>query len=194
MGECPWEQKPRWACGPSNNEAMPGDAPASLTAGVEVLQTPTGVAQHFSCVDVGNFLACTFSEMTFGKYKATTAVPMYEVIPVTDARSLWDAIHRLSTTFQEKRVEIDVAALRQSCRSLRWVPTEQQRADALTKRSASLRDAFRRWAQQPIIVLTDAKSAEHGADNAAWKHPMSTKEKVYQCHCVKTYDHHNMLA
>eukprot|EP00435_Cladocopium_sp_Y103_P010085 s2496_g2.t1 len=98
--------------------------------------------------------------MTFGKYKATTAVPMYEVIPVTDARSLWDATHRLSTTFQEKRVEIDVAALRQSCRALRWVPTEQQRADALTKRSASLRGAFRRWAQAPTIEKE--RQATHG--------------------------------
>ena len=63
--------------------------------------------------DVGNFMACVFSEMTYGSYKATSAVPMYGVIPVTDARSLWDAIHRLSA-FQEKRVEIDVAALRQN--------------------------------------------------------------------------------
>ena len=144
--------------------------------------------------DVGNFLACTFSEMTSGGYKATTATPMYEVIPVTDARSLWDAIHRLSTTFQEKRVEIDVAALRQSCRGLRWVPTEQQRADALTKRSHSLRDSFRKWAQAPVVVLTDSRSAEHDIDSAAWKTPMSTKEKSNQCHTDEVWHESNHVG
>ena len=138
--------------------------------------------------DVGNFMACVFSEMTFGNYRATFATPMYEVIPVTDARSLWDAIHRLSTTFAEKRVEIDVAALRQSCRALRWVPTEQQKADALTKRSPALRDAFRRWAQDPVVALTDAKSAEEGADNHAWK-DVSANRKVYQCQSSISCEH-----
>ena len=136
-------------------------------------------------------MACVFSEMTFPNYKATTATPMYEVIPVTDARSLWDAIHRLSTTFAEKRVEIDVAALRQSCRALRWVPTDQQKADALTKRSPALRDAFRRWAQDPMVALTDAKCAEDGVDNHAWK-DMSANKKVDQCQSINMSDHHGI--
>ena len=74
-----------------------------------------------------------------------------------------------STTFSEKRVEIYVAALRESRRSLRWVPTEQQTADAFTKRSPSLRDAFRKFATQPALALTDSKSAEQGADNSQRK-------------------------
>ena len=85
--------------------------------------------------------------------------PIFEVIPVTDARSLWDAVHRLSTNFQEKRVEIDVAALRQQCRNLRWVPTEQEHADALTKRDRSLRDRFRDWMANPMVTLVESKSA-----------------------------------
>ena len=147
--------------------------------------------------DTGNFLACVFSELVYGDYRATTGVPLMEVIPVTDARSLWDAIHRLSTTFSEKRVEIDVAALRESCRSLRWVPTEQQTADALTKRSPSLRDTFRKFAMAPTVTLTDSKSATDGADNGQWKSHMLTKEKKDQCQTEVSCHHlmiHNMLA
>ena len=107
---------------------------------------------------------------------------MFQVVPVTDARSLWDAIHRLSTTFQEKRVEIDVAGLRETCRALKWVPTEQQKADALTKRSASLRDAFRKWAMDPVVAFTEARSAEDGADNSQWRSHMSTNKNIHQCH------------
>ncbi|CAE7806594.1 RE1, partial [Symbiodinium necroappetens] len=71
--------------------------------------------------DYGNFIATMLSEMIDGRYTATLReVPIIEVLPVTDARSLWDAIHRLSTTFAEKRVEISIATLRQQCRALRW--------------------------------------------------------------------------
>ena len=83
-------------------------------------------------------------------------------------------------------MEIDVAALRQSCRGLRWVPTDQQKADALTKCSASLRDSFRKWAMEPIVALVDSKSPEETfGDNAQWKSHMLTKEKVYQCESNK---------
>ena len=119
--------------------------------------------------DTANFMACVFSEMVYPDYRASSGVPMFEVIPVTDARSLWDAVHRLSTTFTEKRVEIDVAGLRQTCRNLKWVPTEKQWADALTKRCAKLRDEFRKWSMNPMVTLTEARSAEDGADNAAWR-------------------------
>ena len=126
--------------------------------------------------DMGNFLACVFSEMVYAEYKASSGAPMFEVIPVTDARSLWDAIHRLSTTFSEKRVEIDVAGLRQSCRGLKWVPTEKQWADAMTKRCPRLRDAFRRWAMEPLVTLREARSAEDGPDHLAWR-GVQSKEK-----------------
>ena len=122
--------------------------------------------------DAGNYLAAMFSEMTNVEYRASTSGrPLFDVIPVTDARSLWDAIHRLTTSFAEKRVEIDIAALRQNCRGLRWVPTEKQLADALTKRSKLLRDAFRLWMQNPIVALTDSKSPEDvlPSENKAWR-------------------------
>ena len=55
--------------------------------------------------DTGNFLTCVFRELVFGDYRATTGVPLFEVIPVTDARSLWDAIHRLGAAQRSQRSE-----------------------------------------------------------------------------------------
>ena len=141
-------------------------------------------------------MACVFSEMTYGTYKATSAVPMYEVIPVTDATSLW-ALGRNSPAERHLSGEEGgdlCGSPTAELPSLRWVPTEQHRADALTKRNASLRDAFRRWAQDPVVVLTDAKSAEAGAENSTWQNPMLTKEKVNQCHCVESCHHVKLLA
>ena len=124
-------------------------------------------------VDHAFFLASMFSELTDGNFKSTAQErPLYEVLPVTDVRSLWDAIHRLSTNFQEKRVEIDIAGLRQSCRTLRWVPTEEQKADALTKRSRLLRDSFRMFMANPVVTLVQSRSPEEMAGekaNAAWR-------------------------
>ena len=123
--------------------------------------------------DYGNFIATMLSEMVDGRYSATLReVPIFEMVLVADARSLWDAIHRLSTTFAEKRVEISIASLRQQCRALRWVPTEQQLADGLTKRSRQLKDALRKWMADPWITLVDSRSPmdidPQGA-NAAWR-------------------------
>ena len=124
--------------------------------------------------DYGNFLATMLSELIDGQFSSTLReVPLVEVVPVTDARSLWDAIHRLSTNFQEKRVEISIASLRQQCRGLRWVPTEVQVADGLTKRSRALRDRFRVWMGNPWITLVDSRSPEDilepSRTNAAWR-------------------------
>ncbi|CAE7353272.1 GIP [Symbiodinium sp. CCMP2592] len=124
--------------------------------------------------DHARFMAMVFSEMVYGDYIATVNErAKHEVVPVTDARSLWDAVHRLSTSFTEKRVEIDVAALRQTCQGLRWVPTEQMHADCMTKRSRSLRDDFRQWMAQPMVTLVDSKSSKDVAvgseANVAWR-------------------------
>ena len=109
--------------------------------------------------DHGQFMAMVWSEMVKADYIATmNERPLVEVVPVTDARSLWDAIHRLSTSCTDKRVEVDVAALRQQCHGLRWAPTEQMKADCMTKPSRLLRDAFRRWMAEPFVTLIDSKA------------------------------------
>ena len=123
--------------------------------------------------DYGNFVAAMLSELADGKHVASMQAPAFEVVPVTDARSLWDAVHRLSTNFQEKRVEISVASLREQCRNLRWVPTEYQLADALTKRARPLRDFFRKWMAWPEVTLVESRSPEDislpGEANASWR-------------------------
>ena len=104
-------------------------------------------------------------EMANGTYIAKSP---FAIWPVTDARSFYNAIHRLATSFSEKRVEIDVAALRQTCRSLRWVPTEAMLADALTKRNRQLRDQLRTWMEDPRVSLVEAQ--EPGTDGSgAWR-------------------------
>ena len=132
--------------------------------------------------DTGTFMSCVFGEMVDAEYKASSGQTPFQVTPVTDARSLWDAIHRLSTTFSEKRVEIDVANLRSCCRGL---PTEFQLADALTKRCSKLRDQFRKWAMDPQVTLVESRSAEDGTDNQSWRNCAKPKERLtsdkFQC-------------
>ncbi|CAE7314402.1 unnamed protein product, partial [Symbiodinium sp. CCMP2592] len=109
--------------------------------------------------DHAHYLAMVLSELVDPNFKATMQErPLFGILPVTDARSLWDAVHRLSSGLQEKRVEIDIVGLRQNCRSLRWVPTEEQKADALTKRSRSLRDGFRKFMERPLVTLVESRN------------------------------------
>jgi hypothetical protein len=112
-----------------------------------------------------------FSEMLDPTYRATCGMPAMEIIPITDARSLFDAVHRISTNFAEKRVEIDVAGLRSTCRNLRWVPSELQHADAMTKMSTKLRDSFRQWMSAPTVTLAESRSAAeiNGSANEPWR-------------------------
>ena len=119
--------------------------------------------------DYANFVGCMLGEMFNGSYIAShSAKSPFAIWPVTDARSLYDAIHRLATSFAEKRVEMDVAALRQTCRNLRWVPTEAMLADALTKRNRQLRDQLRAWMEDPLVSLVEAQ--EPGTDGSgAWR-------------------------
>ncbi|CAE7400538.1 GIP [Symbiodinium sp. CCMP2456] len=131
--------------------------------------------------DFGHYLAAMLSEMFEAGHYATMKAPLFEVLPVTDARSLWDAIHRLTTSFQEKRVEISIAALRQQCRNLRWVPTEQQIADVMTKRNKALRDHFREWMASPTVTLIESRSPEDaqlpGQANQPWRTGQINKEE-----------------
>ena len=110
--------------------------------------------------DYANFLGCMLGEIATPGYIAShSGKSPFPIWPVTDARSLFDAIHRLATSFTEKRVEIDIAALRQTCRNLHWVPTEVMLADGLTKRNRQLRDRLRMWQLNPKVSLTDAQDA-----------------------------------
>ena len=101
-----------------------------------------------------------------GEARARQLVP---VVALTDCKSVYDAVHRVGgpRAPTEKRLVVDLAGLRQMIhgeqeawhgdpdleRCLRWIPTEYQLADALTKLRVdvsswweSLRPAF--WASR----------------------------------------------
>ena len=64
--------------------------------------------------DYANFLGprCMLGELTCPENTASHWGEFpFAIWPVTDARSLFDAIHRLATSFAEKHVEIDIAAM-----------------------------------------------------------------------------------
>ena len=81
------------------------------------------------------------------------------IVAVTDCKSVFDAVHRIGgpRAPSEKRLIIDLAGLRQIIhaeqeewgnvlpmqKSLRWVPTDWQRADALTKVKTTVEDWWR---------------------------------------------------
>ena len=93
----------------------------------------------------------------------------FAIWPVKDAPGLClRPFTRLAHHFAEKRAEIDMAALRQTCRNLRWVPTEAMLADGLTKRSRPLRDHLWIWQGNPKVSLTDSHEAED-ASNERWR-------------------------
>eukprot|EP00971_Amphidinium_carterae_P288390 5725439-Amphidinium_carterae.1 len=78
----------------------------------------------------------------------------------TDCRSLYDAVSQENTVTEEKRVLIDICAMREALAECsahhnflepkpRWVPTAHMHADALTKLDRALRDRFNQWMQCP---------------------------------------------
>eukprot|EP00971_Amphidinium_carterae_P132972 2633234-Amphidinium_carterae.1 len=83
----------------------------------------------------------------------------------TDCRSLYDAISQENTVTEEKRVLIDICAMREALRDAaihhpylaakpRWVPTTHQHADALTKLDKALRERFNLWLKSPRVRLS----------------------------------------
>jgi hypothetical protein len=85
---------------------------------------------------------------------------LFKAVPVSDCRSLYDALQRLSASLQEKRVLLDLVSIRESCggslessSAVRWVPGDHQFADGLTKRDKGLRDRLASFCQRPRFAL-----------------------------------------
>ena len=79
-----------------------------------------------------------------------------------DAKSLFDAITRLSNSLTEKRTQIDIASIKQTIgetANLKWVPTHEQLADCLTKMDLALSHRFALWLGQPRCSLRECSAA-----------------------------------
>ena len=120
-------------------------------------------------VYLAHFLSCIHKE---GHVVSGTSSPLFKVVPITDCRSLYDALQRLSASLQEKRVLLDLVSIRETCggnmessSSVRWVPTHVQLADGLTKRDKQLRDRLAEFCARPRLSLTQA-AAEASASHA----------------------------
>ena len=112
-----------------------------------------------SACDVGFYIVVFLSELLHAEFRASrsdghTLVP---VRPITDYRSLYDALIKQAMSTTEKRVQIWFAAIRENTassggdKSERWVPTAHQLADALTKRDSKLRKIMAE-SSHPAIV------------------------------------------
>ncbi len=108
-------------------------------------------------VDHASFISAFLSEMMYPDFRATAGeTGRVPVIPVTDCKSLYDAVRRLSTSLKEKRVQIDVTSIRETAsRNIRWVPTLAMLADGLTKRCPKLRNLLREIMMDPQVTLVE---------------------------------------
>ena len=115
-----------------------------------------------AAVDHCAFFAFILCEIFDPEFKGTRDDrPWIPVAPTTDCRSLYDAVRKLSTQFQERRTQIDVTAIRETCaRTIRWVPTTVQRADGLTKRDPKLRNELRMFVESPTVELIETEPAD----------------------------------
>ena len=94
-----------------------------------------------AAADEGIFMAKAFAEVMDPHYRATDKHSksswIKPVYLITDCRSLFDQLTRLSPPQQveEKRVAIDICSIRECvpAEHVRWVPTQEQMADNLTK-------------------------------------------------------------
>ena len=88
-----------------------------------------------TCSDHAFFVAASLSEILSGA-KATLSKPTLPCYVCTDCKSLYDALQKITPSLDERRTLIDVLSIRQTISELgglRWIPTTEQLADALTK-------------------------------------------------------------
>ncbi|CAJ1448531.1 unnamed protein product [Effrenium voratum] len=122
----------------------------------------TLAAEASACVksvDRAYFVGLTFGELLDG-VPAHRAVRHLRQLQVTDCKSLYDAIKAQNPRTSEKRTFVDLRSIQEyiDVRSIRWVPTEHQHADALTKCDKALRASFSQWLSCPYVQLTEGQT------------------------------------
>ena len=88
-----------------------------------------------------------------------------QLVVVTGCKSRYDAALSENPAVDEKRVLIDILAMRETLNNgvLRWVPTHLQFADSLTKLSEKPRTDMMSWLRSPYVQLTGELKAKKKA-------------------------------
>ena len=90
-------------------------------------------------------------------------MPSVFYVVATDSKNLWDATQKENPTVTEKRVLLDILAIKEQLSGgvignilrFKWVPTHEQMADGLTKMDIALRQRFLEWIRNPQVRLKD---------------------------------------
>ncbi|CAK0884583.1 unnamed protein product [Prorocentrum cordatum] len=123
-------------------------------------------------VDYASYLSKFLSEMLTGR-PAGRHPPIFEVITVTDCKSLYDALHQLTPSLSEKRTVIDVISIRDEVKvkNVRWIPTTHMIADGMTKEDPKLRENLTKFLADPVLSLVESIACEEltGGDGQVQK-------------------------
>ena len=110
-----------------------------------------------NAIDYAVYVNHFFSEVLTG-LSAARHKPLFRLIAVTDAKSLFDAVHQQTPSLSEKRTLLDITTIKEEIQSkdnFRWVPTTAMWADGLTKFDLSLMETLRAFAMDTKICLVD---------------------------------------
>ena len=107
--------------------------------------------------DHGFFVGWILSELVHGVKPRLGKKLSFDVFLATDCKSLFDALVRLSSSLQDKRTQIEVQSIKEliSKNGVRWVPTDEQHADPLTKLDGKLEVKMRAWMSDPYCQLRE---------------------------------------
>ena len=109
-----------------------------------------------------------------------------ETTTVTDAKSLYDALHQQQFTGAEKRAALEICVIRDSLQSLggqaKWVPHEHNPADCLTKlagNAAPLLALMRRSTYKLVAEEEELEKRKQYRENIGKKNPRPNKSTEY---------------
>ena len=112
-------------------------------------------------------------------------IQQISVIHLTDCRSLYDLLHRRGTVPSERRLLIDIEALRNDIETngvvSRWINTKQMLADCLTKDDVRAADYLRYVLRHGTYQIVE----DPMADQIIYNERMKLKEKKSKYFCEK---------
>ena len=119
--------------------------------------------------DRGMFLNLFLSELMWN-IPAHRVGSRLRIVHAVDAKSLYDAVIAENPNLNDRRTLVSIRSIQEQLPhdSIRWVPTQVQFSDGLTKIDTKLRDQFGIWLQNPHCILTsDAQTKEKHTDEGS---------------------------